>query len=674
MTRERVVSLGTGLIALACYAITASRTITWWEGSSYPLASCTLGIVSPPGSLLLTLLGWVVSRIPVIHPVAFRLNLFAGVLAAGTVALVTWLSIRLATPEERRPGWIEMAAGAVTGLAFGFELSIWRHAVQFTPYILSAGFTALILAAALAWWRQAAAGEARWRLFLLFLLLGLDFSVHRTNALLLPAALFWITLRRPAGWMQPDRWGVIAAGLAVGLSFHLLLIAISLRDPPINMGEPTSLSRLWSYVSLQQFGGGFLFRVFPRTADFLRVQVFDYWEFLRRNVMPAGVLSLLTFLPGLLIALGWLVGFRTSPVRSLGLLVFYVCASLGAVVYFNLPANYFRAMDRHYLPSLVLLTPWMAVGIAAILRSAARAPRAARNGLFAGVGAVLLLIPLGPLRANHGECDLSRVRFAETYSRDVLEPLPRNAILLTNGDNDTFPLWYLQWVEHVRPDVAVVNLPMTNMASYVAQLRRHDPRLRGLAAPPDPPSFVQLRDTRVWVAADEDSRATASVASDSVTFSFSGEQVGEDLVVLDLLRLTAGRRPVCVACTVTPSHFTWLWPYLRLEGLSYRLVPSADPKTWDVERLRHQLVEVVRYTDVADPTVFMDPASRALCSNYLAALLVLANAQFERGNASESLATLKFADAHVPVARLGQDPRQIAEFRTKVERTVPATP
>jgi hypothetical protein len=113
---------------------------------------------------------------------------------------------------------------------------------------------------------------------------------------------------------------------------------------------------------------------------------------------------------------------------------------------------------------------------------------------------------------------------------------------------------------------------------------------------------------------------------------------------------------------------------LRLESLSYRLVPTTDPKAWDLEHLRRQLLEVVRYTDVADSTVVMEPSSRALSNNYLAALLVLANAQFERGNAAECLATLRFADAHVPLARLGLDASMLGDLRAKAEAQLRTRP
>jgi hypothetical protein len=657
--------------------VTAARTITWWEGSSYPLAACTLGITTPPGSLLLTLIGWAVSRVPFIHPVAFRLNLAAALLAAATVALVTWLSIRLATPEGRRPGGAEVAAGAVAGLAFAFSLSVWTHAVQFKPYILSAGFTALILAAALTWWRHAAEEDAPWRLFVLFLLLGLDFSVHRTNALLLPAALAWTTLRRPRAWFRPGTWGAIGAGLALGLGFHLLLIPLSLRDPALDLGEPRDLARFWSYVSLQQYGGGFLFRILPRKADLLHVQLADYWQFLRWNVLPSAPWSPLTFLPGALVLLGWIVAFGTATRRSLGLLGFYLCSSLGAVVYFNLPAHYFRGMDRHYLPSLVILAPLLAVGAAALLRVAARAPRGVRHVLFAGLGALFVLVPLDSWLANHLACDLSRVRFAETYTRDVLEPLPPQAILLTNGDNDTFPLWYLQRVEGVRTDVTVVNLPLTNLGSYVAQLRRRDPRLAELLQGRDPPSPASVREMRVAFPLDAAARAMLPPTvrpPDSLTIRLSGLLLGQDFVVLDLLRLAGWRRSVYVACTVPAENLAWLWPYLRLDGLAFRFVPSADPTVRDVEHLRRQLLEKMHYAGVADTTIAMDQASRAMCGNYLNALAYLAQAQLEDGDAKGCLATLQFAEVHAPPARLGMDGDVLQALRAQAEPQAGAAP
>ncbi len=673
-----LVAVASGSIAFAAYASTAARTITWWDGSSYPLAACTLGINSAPGSLLLMLIGWVTTRVPLVHPVAFQLNLLAALCASAMVGVVTWLSIHLATPEDRAPRPRDIAAGAAAGLTLAFTVTVWGYATQFTPYVLTALFTSLILSTALAWWRRARGSHAPARLFILFLLFGLDFSVHRTNLLLLPAALLWISLRRPRAWRSAAVWSAGLGGLALGLAFHLVLIPIARRDPPFNMSDPRDLSRWWSYVTLEQQGGGFLIRLWPRAADPVRVQLGDYLSFLRSNLWPVGS-PVTGVLPALLAVVGAFAAVRAAPRRGLGLLGFFLCASLGAVLYFNLPANYFRTMGRHYLPSLVVLAPFVGAGAGAWIGLAAFARGRVRGALALGLGALLALAPIAGWSANRRGCDLSDVRFAESISRDVLASLPPRAFLLTNGDNDTFPLWYLQQVEHVRQDVTVINLPCANTGWYLAQLRRRDPDLAHLLEREqglDVLGVVNVADSTV-TAAVEPGAATGlpsgAAAPESVVFRPSGVLYGEDRVLLDLLRRNRWRRPVHLAATVTRDRTAWLWPYTRLAGLTYGVVPSADPAVWDIEAPRHALLEVCRYEDVADTTVAMDATSRGLCRNYLAALVQLASSRLARDDAAGCLATLEFLEAHVPPRRLATEGDPLGQLRAQARERMRAS-
>jgi hypothetical protein len=660
----RAVPFAAAALAFAAYAATAARTITWWDGSTYPLAAVTLGIAPAPGSLLLTILGWIVSQVPIVHPVAFRLNLFAALLAATLVGLITWLGARLATPEEREPGAAEWCAGAIAGLVYGFGVTPWTYATQFTPYGLSSLWTALILVAALAWWRRPARSNGHARLFVLFLLFGLDVSVHRTNSLLFPAALVWVALRTPGSGSRLKDAAAAASGLALGFAFHLLLIPMAARRPGFMIEDTRTLAGFWQYVAIEQKGGGFLFHVFPRTASFFSVQVADYAQFLARN------LGALFFLPALLVVLGWLAIARDHPRRALGLLAFFLCAGPGAVIYFNLPHGYLRPIDRHYLPSLVILAPWIAVAVAAALRRVARV----RGGqaLAAALAAVAAL-PVGlAWWTHHRACDLSRMRFTETYARDSLEPLPPGAILLTNGDNDSLPLWYMQRAEGVRRDVTVINLPLANTGACVGQLRREDPALAHLLDGVPLSSVLEtkmVRDTLVTTVVEPRTALglpAGAVAPEAVTFSPPDTLYGEDQVVLDLLRLTRWRRPIYLAVTVTPDHVAWLWPYARLDGLAYRVIPSTDRAVWDLDHLRTQLFERVSYADIADTTVTLGADMRPLFRNYLSALLQLAYNQLGTGRVREAQDTLRFLEAHVPPERVGGGREDVDAFRTQL--------
>jgi hypothetical protein len=122
-----------------------------------------------------------------------------------------------------------------------------------------------------------------------------------------------------------------------------------------------------------------------------------------------------------------------------------------------------------------------------------------------------------------------------------------------------------------------------------------------------------------------------------------------------------------MALTVARDNLQWLWPYARLDGLAWRVVPSTDPAAHDVDHLRTQLLEHVSYAGVADPTIVMDDDSRGLCANYLAALFQLALAESGRLRPQDALATLRFIDVHTPPARLGGNPNQTAALQAQFE-------
>ena len=651
---------------------TAYPTITWWDSSAYSLAASTLGVTAPPGSLLLTLLGWLITRLP-LEPPAYALNLFAGALGAVAAGLVCLGAMRLLHMAGRGDGQgipvARLAApmGAALGaLAFAFADTVWEHAIKFTPYLLTAVFTGLIWWTMLRWWEEADDPHAWRRLAWQGLLFGLDFSVHRTNALLLPGLLAWILLRRAGTLRDPKAWLAGAVGMAAGLAFHLVIIPIAATtDTVLNFGEPTNWARFWSYVSLESLGGGFLVTFFPRNAPFWSEQAGDLLRALGANFLrwtgPLGPLGALPALAGLA---GLVHLWRRHPRLGAAFALVLLLQSAATVLYFNIPASFFRPFDRHYLPVCVTFGLTVAYGLAVMAHQVARL-WARRRRVVAAIGVfLLLLVPTVQLTTNWTAHDASRRFFARDFAANLLEGLPPDAILFTNGDNDTFPLLYLQEVEGLRPDVQLVNRSLANTFWFVDRIVERDPTFpvsldreqrRSLAPRPwsDTTLAVPVEGTTAQLDLPAGSAIPGSITIHA-TPTLEDVVLPVDLVILDILRTNRWRRPLCFSLTVGDAGMGWLRPYGRVDGLHWRVVPVADPEP-DLATLRHNLLATYAYRGYADPSVRIDPVSRGMGRMYQGLFLSLIREEDERGSAPGRRAAIARYRESLPCARLGTD-------------------
>ncbi len=157
--------------------------------------------------------------------------------------------------------------------------------------------------------------------------------------------------------------------------------------------------------------------------------------------------------------------------------------------------------------------------------------------------------------------DRSQNRIAYEYAYNILAGLDTGAVLFTNGDNDTFPIWFLQEVEHFRRDVTVVNLSLVNLPWYIKQLKRL-------------PQPVELSYSDQQI---DDLRPQA----------FRDRQTGEliiwyvrDYVVKDIIdtnRKRAEPRPIFFAVTIPRENMERQYAALQMEGLAYRLAEAPSP-------------------------------------------------------------------------------------------------
>ena len=205
------------------------------------------------------------------------------------------------------------------------------------------------------------------------------------------------------------------------------------------------------------------------------------------------------------------------------------------------------------------------------------------------LGLVLLLAALSPIVPGHTkyiEHDRSDNRIAYEYAWNILAGLDENAIVFTNGDNDTFPIWYLQAVEHFRTDVTVVNLSLVNLPWYIKQLKHAEKPLAMQR------SDVEIDALRHRLIQDRD----------------TGEQqviMIKDYVLLDIIRTNhkMAKRPVFFAVTIPQEIMARYFPMLQMEGMAYRLLEEASedklPVT-DPDKVMENMLGVYRMGSLMD--------------------------------------------------------------------------
>ncbi|MEW5875504.1 MAG: DUF2723 domain-containing protein [Candidatus Zixiibacteriota bacterium] len=654
------------ICAFAVYALTAYPAITWWDSGQYSLAAVTMGITPPPGSFLLTILGWLITRLPHGLDPAHALNLLAGVLAAITVGIIGMVALRL-VDSTRETGSFAVrrsrgsaAFGAALGaLTFAWGVTFWEYATQFTPYILTTVFTGLIFWTMLRWWDDADQDVAWRHLLILGILFGLDFSVHRTNLLLLPGLFVWILIRRPRTLLSPRAWIAGVGGTIAGLAFHLLLIPLAASGPLLNGGDPSNWSRFYDYISLQQQGGGWLFNLFPRNAPFWSVQVMDMIRAFRETFFwTGGALGVLGLLPALFGIAGILLLWRRNRRLAVAILALMIVHRVITILYFNIPEGFFRSLHRHYLPVFVVFGVMVAYGMGVTFRAAWNALASRRWHVAALVALVFALVPASQLLRNWETIDASGMYFTEDYAVNTLNGLPENAILFTNGDNDTWPVWYMQAAHGLRPDVSVLNMPLMNTPWFVDQVVAQDAALP-LSLSAEARHALNVRpwsDTTIWLTVEGSPSQyrlpdTLSLP-DSIPIHTAPTIAGkyilvQDQLLLDILATNAWKRPICFAVTVSPQNMAWLAPCCRLEGLHWRFVPHSEPPV-NTAVLDENLLGRYRYRGYAEAGTRLDGLTKGMSANYYVAFLTLAQA----GGRLTCAQTRERMQSLLPVTRL----------------------
>ncbi len=647
-------ALGAAAVVFALYAFTLGPTTWFWDTSEYIATGHIVGIPHPPGNPLFVLLAraWDVLLSPTGLPVAVRINLFSAFMTAGTMFFWYLLVHRILgyfdVPERvRRVG--AFVAVFLSSTAY----TVWSQAtVNEKVYTVS-----LFTIAALSWiaflWRdhveehRLVRGPSRWHddnaILLMVFILALSVANHLMAALAFPALLTLVLMVKPRTLLNWRLYALGAVFAIVGISVHLFLPLRSGLHPIINEAAPTCPTVGSGFLSVLGFGQirfpgdcadlyAALAReqyqkppLFPRLSDFhdqllVYFQYFD-WQWGRAISGAQGYFGQgRIFVTLLFLALGIhgaIEHFRRDRKSFWYVALLFGMLAFGLVVYMNFRYGYGQALARNmdpnnaevrerdyfFLVSFSVWGLWAGIGLVALWATLADALEGRRRRWL--LGAPVLAVALIPLFANWSYASRRGDYSARDLAYNMLQSVEPYGVLFTNGDNDTFPLWYLQEVEGVRRDVTVIVMSYLNTDWYARQVRDlTQPCPRPGAWKEDVTRIICQRDyeaggvrlyqpktpTRsILPLTDEQIDAVAMRApyylADNMAFQARGIQAvlekghvfyPADEFVLNIVNAAWGDRPIHFAATTYTHYELGFGPHVERRGLTFKLVTPQE--------------------------------------------------------------------------------------------------
>ena len=549
--------------------------------------------------------------------------------------------------------------------------------------------------------------------------------------------------------------------LSIGLaSLLLVLIAYSTytmiyirsgQNPAIDENNPENAKNLVAYLNREQYGqwstfprrfpgiplqyqyeqqnpnGNYATYQFSKQMDFMwKYQIskmylrYFFWQFVGKGttlgkdgyIIEIFSVKGLMGLPFLIGLIGMVHHFYRDWRRGLSVLALLILTGVAIVIYLNQEDPQPRERDYVYVGSYFAFALWVGMGITAVLEWIADAFRnnIKRRRLLFGVVTIsmLVIVPINLLAHNYHTHDRTGNYVAYDYSYNLLHTCEKDAIVFTNGDNDTFPLWFLQNVYGIRQDVRVVNLSLLNTPWYIKQLKYEEPRVPISMSDKE----IEALEPRAWEKqtisipvpryAQEEAMKDLGERRDllgedaegvsEITFEMGPTLYGrgirvQDWMVLNIIHSNKWRRPVYFAVTVSNDNKCNLHKYLRMDGLDFKLV-TYPGENISKEHLKRNLFKVFQYRGLNDPNVYYNDNIRGLLQNYRAAFLRLTREYALEGKYDEMAEILDKMEEVLPeevipiehdqiVMQIGQMynmAKRPEEFITRLERVIERSP
>lgn len=403
-------------------------------------------------------------------------------------------------------------------------------------------------------------------------------------------------------------------------------------------------------------------------------------------------------LPLILGLFGAVFHFKRKAFDGWIVLAFFLLTGLAIVIYLNQTPYQPRERDYAYAGSFYAFAIWIGFGVLAIFDFLSK--KGATTTMAIAASALGMIAPGIMAKEGWDDHDRSLRSLSRDCAVNYLMSCAPNAILFTNGDNDTFPLWYAQEVEGIRTDVRVVNLSLLQTDWYITQMRRaayesapvpftipeeklqaskrevvylmakdekamrlkdaldfvvsdaaenkYDNNGRLLDYIPSKNFFVDVDSLKVMknkvISVKDTARLRKRISWD---LGNRGYITKNDLMVLDLIAHNDWKRPIYFAVTTGNEAYVGLEKFFQLEGLAYRFVPikqtemeQAQGGRVNTEKMYKNIMEEFKWGGMDKPGVYLDETGMRMAANLRMQMSILAQALINEGKTSKAKAVL----------------------------------
>ena len=351
----------------------------------------------------------------------------------------------------------------------------------------------------------------------------------------------------------------------------------------------------------------------------------------------------------------------------------FFMTGIAIVLYLNQTPYQPRERDYAYAGSFYAFCIWIGFGVAALAKGLEKYGKLPAVAAASVAALASLLVPVQMGAQNWDDHDRSNRYVCRDFGANYLQSCEPNAVIFTNGDNDTFPLWYAQEVEGIRTDVRVCNtsylqtdwyidqmkkeaydskpLPIswtradyiqgTRDAAYIFPMteqaidlktaldfvRSNDPKYKKIPGINQELDYIPSQSLTYKVDSAAVMAAGVVAAGDSahllkeMTIDLKGKDYlgKQELIILDMLQTNDWKRPIYYAITVSPDQFVKLDPYFQQTGMAYQIVPMKTQGTVraiNSDKMYDNVMNKFKWGGVNVPGVYLDENVMRLCKSY----------------------------------------------------------